>query len=229
MTDIFAYTKEFSVSSSLIDSAWYNENDETLVLDVDDELYRYSGVPGEAVSALVRGGDTGSVGAHYNRVFKKAFGPGEHLGFWDTVEPVWVHVIKNTPTPTTPKGLVDISFNDVVDAVDNYLDSQAPTKEFSLNSEPTVVKFDPPLVVDVSEPTREFALSFDEGAPSVAEVEGLDNVKAIVVHFTLSGDKVYKYKARTSHNVEDAIEELNDYVSLVGAKGRVRKVVVKFD
>jgi hypothetical protein len=82
--DTFTYTHEYEVdNSSLIEAVYYNANDRSAVVDVNDQWYRYTGVDQEDVERLVNGEDeNGSVGAHYNRHFKTKFGPGEHLGSW---------------------------------------------------------------------------------------------------------------------------------------------------
>lgn len=222
MLDTFDYTKEFVVSSSLIDSVHFNENDGTVVLDVNDELYRYSGVNGQDVSALVR---ADSVGAHYNKVFKPTFGPAEHLGYWDDLEPNLVPVEKDQSVPTTPKGLYLVDGSEAPEV-------DAPTKEYSLSVFDNTVSGAPLRVVEGSdeEPTKEYSLSFEDEAPEVSAAEGIEGVREIVVHFTLdSFDRKFKFTAEGATSVEGAIEELNDYVSKMRATGRVRKVVVKFD
>lgn len=237
--DSFEFTKEFDVSSSLIDSVYFNENDKTVVLDVNDELYRYSNVSEGDVSALVRGGTgslrDGSVGAYYNRTFKTTFGPGEHLGYYEDFDPEQVSVRKDQSVPTTPKGLVDAPTLSVVRG-ENSRDSvltvapggfvsapaDEPTKEFSLSVFDNTVSGAPVAVSD--EPTKEFALTVveDDAAPVR---EGV----SVTVHFRLEdSDKKYKYKAEAS-DVYDAIEELNQYMLKVGARGDVVKVVTKFE
>lgn len=83
--EVFTYTKEYGVSSSLIDSVYYDQNEREVLLDVDNSLYLYSGVSPEDVEALVSGDETGSVGAYYNKSWKGKF-HSEYVGYWDEVE-----------------------------------------------------------------------------------------------------------------------------------------------
>jgi hypothetical protein len=198
--DVVEYTKKFDVVSSVIEGVYFNENDNTVVLDVNDTLYKYDNVGGLDVGALAV---ADSVGAYYNQTFKKKFGPAEQLGDYDEFDFVQVAVDKETATAGVAKDLTD------------------NTKEYSLSLP------DPePVVLDDPSVTKEFSLSFDEIAPEVpAPLEG---VKKITVHFTLDGyDRVYKYVANAL-TVEDSIEQLHHYVSALGARGKVKKVVVKF-
>jgi hypothetical protein len=274
MSEVFEFTKEYlDVESSVIDEVYFNENDNTAVLDVNDWLYLYSNVQASDIGDLL---NSDSVGAYYNQVFKEKFGPAEKLGHYTDWDGVNVPVYKDQSTPTTPKGLVITgetkTYHGAVNslretagayagsyvgphltvAADNVyafpggrletvrtetgldsvltLDSDGPTREFSLNPVPPV--FDQsvsgaPIAVS-DEPTKEYSLKAlpDVGIEPVTED---DDSVSIRVHFTLKGheDNVYKYDADAT-NVDDAIEELHDYVSLIGTTGRVKKVVVKF-
>lgn len=81
-----------------------------------------------------------------------------------------------------------------------------------------------PLVTQ-PETTKEFSLA---SVPAPVKVD--NSGTTYDVHFTLDGyDKVYKYKGLKVGSVDEAIESLNDYVVRLGAKGKVVKVVVKFD
>lgn len=197
--DSIEYTKTFTVYSTLIDGVYFNENDNTVVLDVDDTLYRYSNVSHADVAELVK---ADSVGAYYNQTFKPTFGPAEKVGYYTDVHYHSVPVKKNSPG--TPKGLTE----DATNTVNAYVfttpstatASSAPTKEFSLNSEPTGV-----------------------------ETVTTDDSVRVRVHFTLNGSEdTYKYDA-TATDVNDAIEELHEYVKRVNARGKVTKVVVRFE
>jgi hypothetical protein len=245
----FEYTKEFFVSSSVIDAVYFNENESSVVLDVNDELYEYTGVDSFEVAKLVKGGNTGSIGNYYNTIFKTKFGPGKHLGYYNDWDAVEVPVEKNNSTPTTPKGLVYASTHTEVSedksTLTNVLDLDEPTKEYSLAPVATPDKErygdGEPLFVN-DEPTKEYSLAtpdntgwaldfnFDDEVPAEDDVKGIDGVREIVVHFTLDNfsDRKFKYTAEST-SVEAAIEELNDYVSKMHARGRVRKVVVKFE
>lgn len=241
--DQFYYTKSFETSSAVVDTAYYNENTGEVLLDLNDKMYLYQNVPSEAVALLVRGGEHGSVGRHYNEVFKPAFGPAEHLGWYDDVETFQVVKEKTDTTAPTPKGLyttpdsIRISMADSAyagSAVGPHLtvaaDNSDATPEFSLNVFDHSVSGSPVTVED--EPTREFSLNLvtDEDE---ADTSGEDpyGVSKVVVHFTLDAysDRVFKFVAVDSKTVEGAIGELNAYVSKMGATGLIKKVVVKFD
>lgn len=215
----FEYTKSYAPDSSLIDAVYFNENNSTAILDVNDELYRYVGVDQNDVSELVDGDEYGSVGAYYNRTFKPKFGPAEHLGHYSEFEASRVAVTKNNDTPTTPKGLVDAG----------------ETKEYSLapatvfESELDAARVDnvnAVYAVNDTSATREYSLTSpikNNSESSLGEVD-------IIVHFSLDDfDAEYTYEANDSDTVEGAIGELNSFVSRMGARGRVRKVVVNFE
>ncbi len=237
------YTKEFSgFSSSLIDEVLFNENDDTVILDVNDWMYRYSGVKHVDVADLV---SADSVGGYYNTYFKEKFGPGEKLGFYSEVEVILVPVKKDQSVPTTPKNLVEASGMRVVN-INNYGKAvptaagdyahlsvvpdregpaEATTREYSLNVFDQSVSGAPVATSD--EPTKEYSLNLP-GLSVVADDDVLD--LTFVVHFTLKGvDGKYKFVAEYAETVEDAIEELHTYVSRMGASGKVKKVVVKFN
>lgn len=185
----FEYTKTFDVDSSLIDEVFYNANDNTVVLDVNNEMYRYSNVTLQAVEDLVNGkGYNGSVGAHYNSLFKKTYGPGEDLGGWYVVDGIKVPVQNDWSGTAVPKAMTTNEAR-----VDNNL----PTVEYSLQ----------PLA------------DFKSDAEAVRST----------VFFTIygTGDKVFEYKSNKDE-VAEAVAEVNDHVSKIGAHGKVLKVVFEF-
>jgi hypothetical protein len=190
--DTFTYTHEYEVdNSSLIEVVYYNANDRSAVIDVNDEWYRYTNVDKADVERLVNGEDeNGSVGAHYNRHFKPRFGPGEHLGSWWG----WDAVSEDeVPVTTYVTG-------DVVKAGTVIARSNEPTKEYSLQPVP-----EKPAVTD-------------------------NGVAGVIIEFTLDGieGKTFTFDA-LSVTVEDAIEELHNYVSRIGTTGKVVKAVINFD
>ena len=194
----FYYTKHFGVSSSLVDDVYYNENENFVVIDLDDAMYKYDGVTSEDVTALVKGADyDGSVGKQYNFVFKTKHGPGEYLGQWDDVDyDLTAPIAKTGGVPKDLTNATTISGQTVT----GTLSSVPATKEFSLKTPPA-------LKVVTSE----------------------DDSVSIRVHFRLDGsDEKYKYDADAT-TVDEAVEELNKYVSRLKARGVVTKVVVKFE
>lgn len=207
----FNYTKAYQVSSSIIEGAYFNENDNSVVLDVSNTLYRYSGVTESDVATLVYGGDDGSVGGYYNSSFKKEFGPADKLGYWYDLVAKRVEVDKAQTTPTTPKGLF---------TTDDTVVISNETKEYSLNSEPT--EHTEPSEGVSDEPTKEFSLNLD-----AVDSSDEDEVK-ITVHFTLDEyDKKFKFVAN-SDDPYAAVDELRAHVNSFGATGKVSKVVIKF-
>lgn len=221
------FTKEYDVSSSIVEGVYFNENDSTVVLDISDVLYRYSDVTVGDVSELVTGGDSGSTGTHYNVVFKHKFGPAEKLGYWNNYN--YNQVPVNKQTPGTPKGLYDgsvetISAANLSSHSPRGYDVEAPTKEHSFNVFDHSVSGSPVAVDD--EPTKEFSLTL---ADETTGVDVSDSDVTITVHFTLDGsDKKHKFVS-TEDEVVYAIDELNEYISRFGAKGKVSKVVTRFN
>lgn len=206
----FTYTEEFYVVSSLIDSVYYNANDRTAVLDVNDRIYRYSDVDRDDVEALANGRDSnGSVGAHYNRVFKTKYGPGEYLGDYDEVD----YDIVPVEGKPTPKDLRE----------DN---SPEPSNRFAFVSEGSTTEWSlgTPDTASTATATKEYSLTLPEPASVVED----SDVESVVVTFTLEGfDREFEYEANSS-DLTDAVEELHNHVKAFGAKGRVRKAVVTF-
>ena len=202
-------TKSFTVSSTLVDQVHFNENENYAVVDLNDELYLYRGVSADDVAALVRG-ENGSVGAYYNRHFKTKFGPGEHLGTWDDWEFETVPV--NKDTAGTPKGLTTT-------AGTVYTAPTAETPQYSLGD------ISVPVSNGVS--TKEYSLA---EIPSTTGVDAGGENTTTTVYFTLDGvdGKVFEYNA-SAVDTYDAVDELNDYVSRIGTRGKVRKVVVEFE
>lgn len=234
----FEYTKAYETASSFVDVVYVNENDDYVVVELTNDFYKYKGVPAYAVSNLV---GAGSVGTHYNTVFKPAYGPGEHLGEWLEVDEVQVPL--NKPAGDVRKDLIVGTIN-----VDNDLanviafpvaatlsanrdGAVAPTKEFSLNVFDQTVSGAP--IADASTETKEFSLNIFDNAEDTGLYFEEDNeigVKSIVVHFDLYGKKA-KYKA-DSDDPYDALEELHEHLVRVSVKAkdvRPRKVVIKFD
>lgn len=203
-------TKSFVVSSSLVDEIHFNENENFAVVDLNDELYLYRGVSADDVAALVRG-ENGSVGAYYNRHFKTKFGPGEHLGHWEDWDFETVSV--NKDSAGTPKGLTTT-------AGTVYIAPTDETPQYSLGD------ISVPVSNGVS--TKEYSLA-EIPSTNTGVDAGSENTKT-TVYFTLDGvdGKVFEYNA-SAVDTYDAVDELNDYVSRIGTRGKVRKVVVEFE
>lgn len=175
----FKYTKAYYPDSSWVHVVYFNENDNTAVLDLYDKFYRYTGVNTADVAALV-GAD--SVGEYYNSEFSRRFGPAEFLGNrndleWD-IEPV------RKETAGTAKGL-------------------------------TV----PAGVVTVAQGTN--------ATPAPVRVEQSSTAKTTVFFNLDENDREYSFEANSSDPAQ-AVEERTTHVSVLGAKGRVRKVVLEF-
>src|SRR5690349_19856459 len=102
MTFSVEYTDSFTGNSSLVDGAYYNENDRSLTVDLNDEIYRYNGVPRSVYEGLR---DADSQGGYYGRYVKRSYGPGSHLGNYDYAN--FFEVSKSTPATSvgTPKNL----------------------------------------------------------------------------------------------------------------------------
>lgn len=215
-SEIIEYTKIIDPDSSLVDGIYFDENENSVVLDLDNDLYLYEGVSAEDVAALAAG-DNGSVGAYYNKVFKHKFGPSEPIGSyleWDfELVPV------NKDAAGTPKGL---TYPTPSAATVSSVAVDVPTKEYSLQ---TVRGENERTSVLVGGETKEYSLA-EIAKPGVTTSDGVSTT----VEFTLDGvsEKVYTYEANTD-DVYDAVEELHAYVSRMGATGKVKRVVVDFE
>lgn len=80
------FTEARDTASSAVEALYFNENDNTLIIDWNDELYRYSGVNRQEYEKVLNGtGFGGSVGRAASAL-KQKYGPGEHLGDYDDVD-----------------------------------------------------------------------------------------------------------------------------------------------
>jgi hypothetical protein len=185
MTD-FTYTEEWYPKSSLVEGVFFNANENFVVLDLNDEIYRYDDVTRDDVKKML---DADSVGSYYNLYFKQQHGPSEHLGEYDEVD--WEKVpVENKPTK-------EFSLSGTISA-DNVVEGNFPTKEFSL------------------QPIQSVSVEDDSDVTST-------------VFFTLAGgDKVYEFGSNKT-SLEDAINEVNTFVTRVNGKGNVVKVVFEFE
>jgi hypothetical protein len=234
MTINFDYTKYYPVNSSAVDAVFHNENDNTLVIDWDDELYRYSAVTkaeADAVAAGNYGLNTGGSVGRSCQNLKAAKGPGEYLGTYDEDE-VYENRVEVKQSVGVPKDFVTtagVTLNNVSTINGEPVGlPNGPTREYSLKT-PAVetVNVGGALSGNDEEPTKEYSLRTPE-APAAA---GLDDAagETYTVFFTLDdGDREYEFNADDALDLEDALEELNEYVSRVGARGKVRRVVVNF-
>lgn len=114
----FEYTTERDVDSSAVDQLFYNENEQYLVVDWKDELYRYDGVTREEFEKVANGEHSGwgskSVGRAAQQL-KASKGPGKYLGNYnETTErkvavrhlsSVSASTVTSTPSPYAPKDL----------------------------------------------------------------------------------------------------------------------------
>jgi hypothetical protein len=205
VTYTHSYDNGIDFESSIIDNVFYNVNSRTAVLDINDYYYEYRDVPAEAVEDLI---NADSVGAHYNKVFKSAFGPSKYLGAWEECDLNSVPVNKDFDSTPVAK---DFTVAEDTVAVE--------TKEYSLQT-PNQVR------VDEGFDTVEYSLRTP--APlQVAADNVTDDVKS-TVFFTLDGgDREFTFESDKS-DLYDAVEEVDNYVKRLGARGNVRKVVFEF-
>lgn len=103
------YTDYMTPSSKAVEHAYFNANDNALVVVVDGgSTYEYSNVTPDA---WVKFKNAFSKGRHYAKVIKREYGPSEYLGFnadesfEESSEPVKVEVSANRDGVGTPKGL----------------------------------------------------------------------------------------------------------------------------
>jgi len=207
MTD-FTYTKNFGTDSSFVDGVFYNENEKYAVVELADDYYLYENVSESDVADLV---NAPSVGAHYNTVFKKAHGPGEHLGSWSGVDFEWVPAAHGTGT--TPKDLTE------------------PTKEFSLQAFANHHGLEVNGTTEAVASTKEYSLA----EIPVTDVAGPEKIEAgtgvtSTVFFTIEGidDKVFEFES-DKDDIDPAVGEVHEYVKRLGVVGRVVKVVFEFE
>jgi len=192
----FTYTDGYDVDSSVVDAVYFNSADNSVVLDLNDEMYRYTGVSRNDVENLV---NAASVGAYYNVYFKRDHGPAEHLGHYDDLR--WTKV--------------------------SNIEVQDATKEYSLASPAVANAYDGiSSITNTSAPTKEYSLKSPE--VSVPETDEFVDVTSTVFFVLGDSDKVYEF-ASNKDNLDDAIGEVNDFVTRVSQKGRVVKVVFEFE
>lgn len=100
-----AFTDEFYPKSSAVDEAFYDENTQTVYVDLHDNIYAYSGVDKVKWERFKRSGDgAGSVGSFYAGSIKRSHGPGRNLGHVRGIEYKKV-AVRNQDAAGTPKGL----------------------------------------------------------------------------------------------------------------------------
>lgn len=205
--DSFEYTEYFYPNSSWIEGIYFNANTGEAVLDLNDELYLYPDVDRDEVAALAF---AESPGAYYSTVFKPNFGPAEHIGNYDDVDSYKVAEVtpKNLVTTPEPEKALTTSPEPEKNFVSVGHSLGAPDSKDSGSS-----------VQDY--PTREHSLA-PIGSPGVEAVDGWKTE----VFFTLEGsDREYVFESALI-DAGHAVEELNDYISAFGAKGKVSKVVI---
>jgi hypothetical protein len=206
----FEFTKDYpSIDSSAVDDLYYNANDNTLVIDWDDEMYRYSDVTeaeADAVADGTYGNANGSVG-RAAQALKVSKGQGEYLGNWIDVDFDKVVVKEKV---LAGNGLVAKNLADA-------------TREYSLQ---TPRRLATEAVADES-PTKEFSLQTPH-LTVVPDNDALADVTFTVVFSLGSSSGEREYVADTTEGMAEAIEELHDYISRVGLSGKVVRVVAEF-
>jgi hypothetical protein len=196
------YTDYLPVNSSAVDDLYFNGNDNTLVVDWDDSLYRYYGVTRAEAQAVQIGQYGGQPASHPSvgraaQVLKTAKGPGEYLGNYNDVD---FERVLTRPAAGVPKDFTTATF----------------VKEYSLG-EPAVSG------AVATNSTKEFSLQ-----PVALAPENLEPDDVVTLFFTLDGAEMeYEFEA-DSTDVQEAINELNEYVSRLKARGRVLRAVVEF-
>jgi KTSC domain len=199
----FDYTDEVTPNSSLVDAAYYNANDKTLALDLNDMVYVYVEVE---EADFKRFATTDSAGGYYNTEFKNKYGPATFLG--DISDLYFRYVAKEkAPSVGTPKGLVD---------------NTQPTKEFSLNVNNAKAPFDTVETVDA---TKEFSLKTPE--PVNTKVDG--DAFNVEVHYVLNGYTNGYVFNTTADDVSDALDALSNNLKALGLSGRATKAVINFE
>lgn len=211
------YTHEWFPYSTAVDGLYFNSNTNTLVVDWDDALYAYEGVTLVEAERVATARDAGgSVGARAAEL-KAAKGPGTLLGDFNDAE---FDEVDERVSVGVPK---DLKYDAQTTPINDR------TKEYSLGAPPVqVVNNYSTYAAPVVEPTKEFSLQTPEPLDE-STYEDIDGAVSVTVVFDLDGlGKDYTFKA-TAINVEDALEELNDYVGRINATGKVRQVVVDFE
>lgn len=118
---VFEFTSNHEVNSSLVEELLYNSNTQELVVDLNDRIYKYTGVPQYVADEFANSYSPGS----YFQTFKRQYGPGEFLGHYGSVEYKSVSPVQSvshsTATVGTPKNL-SYSANAVVTDETRYVD-----------------------------------------------------------------------------------------------------------
>lgn len=194
---------ETEVQSDLVGEAYYNEGTRELVvlLGFDGEAYKYDSVPPSVYRELVA---ASSVGGYYNRVVKRDYGPGTHLGTlgWDNEEffvngykaPAMAAVVNEGPyLSLAPEGVsVQGGHFELNKSGDSYFSLVTPTPaRFGADlSETATLRHDVVFTVNGAEAEKSYTVdSVDlDGAvdalDEIADMLGVDvSVKRVTVHF----------------------------------------------
>lgn len=203
----FTHSTEDRVSS-FIDGIWHNANDNSLSVDVDNEIWYYYNISKDAYRAFA---SADSLGGHYNTVIKPVYGPGENLGDWSKVDHILVAENKpETSTPATPKGLRTVTIEHSLAPV------ASPVFDHSVSGSP------------ISTDTVEHSLSVVALPEPVTEPFEGETVTS-TVYFTLEGgsDRQFEFEGN-ARSLEDAIKGVDEHVRRIGTTGNVKRVVFDF-
>lgn len=98
------YTQDFSPFSSLVDDVYYDADTRELTVDLNDEIYRYSGVPEQVFNDFR---SASSAGGFYTPEVKRKYGPGDYLGHYDEINFEPHYPTADDTTTETPQDWVD--------------------------------------------------------------------------------------------------------------------------
>lgn len=130
------FTAQADPGSSAIDDLYYNENTQELTVDLDDRIYRYSGVPKDEYYTFL---NAASAGNHYGGYFKRTYGPGEFIGDWDEIS--FEREAVKSQSIGTPQNFVHTGQTLVTNVVASNTANYSLTAPASTNTRDHVVKF----------------------------------------------------------------------------------------
>jgi len=205
----FDYTDVLlDVDSTLVDEIYYNANDKSMLVDLDDTVYHYTDVPVEVFEAFKA---SSSKGRFYGRKIKSSYGPGTKVGHYTEVEAREVDKVK-APVLASVGAAPLPNWERPRDASGRFQSSGLRVKT-------------PEPVAPVT--GLYTTLRTVDSTPGVENVAG--QTRTHVIAFTLKGKDRVKYHTVQANSVDEAVSLLSDAAEALDATFTVKEVTVKFD
>lgn len=204
----FNYTRHFDGDSSLVKNVYYDSDTEECVVDLGDNIYKYSGVPVRAFNDF---DDAISRGRYYN-VFKRTYGPGEYLGGSYDVD----FVASVVAMPVSPERANAYSRPEAYVSNNNYYATGGYI------GTPKDLKVTEDTVVDGERVGNSSGASVHYGLTAP-----VSNVRRHAVTFEVNGAKrVHTLKVESVDEAVDAVEQIADMLDL---EFDIKECTVYFD